>query len=134
VVFDIGNVLVRWDPRNLYRRMGYPLWRSESRLKRLARARARKTGGLHAMSSSTLNLVGLSLNFIGAMLLVFFTSPALMVTKDGKDIIGLTNEPKPEVIKKNKRLYQRHQWGFTGGTVLLSAGFLLQLWAELMRP
>ena len=24
VVFDIGNVLVRWDPRNLYRRMGYP--------------------------------------------------------------------------------------------------------------
>ena len=23
VVFDIGNVLVRWDPRNLYRRMGY---------------------------------------------------------------------------------------------------------------
>jgi len=24
VVFDVGNVLVRWDPRNLYRRMGYP--------------------------------------------------------------------------------------------------------------
>jgi 2-haloacid dehalogenase len=24
VIFDIGNVLVRWDPRNLYRRMGYP--------------------------------------------------------------------------------------------------------------
>jgi HAD superfamily hydrolase (TIGR01509 family) len=23
VVFDIGNVLIRWDPRNLYRRMGY---------------------------------------------------------------------------------------------------------------
>jgi 2-haloacid dehalogenase len=23
VVFDIGNVLVRWDPRNLYRRLGY---------------------------------------------------------------------------------------------------------------
>jgi len=23
VIFDIGNVLVRWDPRNLYRRMGY---------------------------------------------------------------------------------------------------------------
>jgi len=23
VVFDVGNVLVRWDPRNLYRRMGY---------------------------------------------------------------------------------------------------------------
>jgi len=23
VVFDIGNVLVRWDPRNIYRRMGY---------------------------------------------------------------------------------------------------------------
>ena len=23
VVFDIGNVLVRWDPRNLYKRMGY---------------------------------------------------------------------------------------------------------------
>jgi len=23
VVFDIGNVLVRWDPHNLYRRMGY---------------------------------------------------------------------------------------------------------------
>ena len=22
-VFDIGNVLVRWDPRNLYRRMGF---------------------------------------------------------------------------------------------------------------
>jgi len=22
-VFDIGNVLVRWDPRNFYRRMGY---------------------------------------------------------------------------------------------------------------
>jgi len=22
-VFDVGNVLVRWDPRNLYRRMGY---------------------------------------------------------------------------------------------------------------
>ena len=24
VVFDIGNVLVRWHPRNLYSRMGYP--------------------------------------------------------------------------------------------------------------
>ena len=24
VAFDIGNVLVRWDPCNLYRRMGYP--------------------------------------------------------------------------------------------------------------
>jgi 2-haloacid dehalogenase len=23
VVFDIGNVLIRWDPRNLYRRMGF---------------------------------------------------------------------------------------------------------------
>jgi HAD superfamily hydrolase (TIGR01509 family) len=23
VVFDIGNVLLRWDPRNLYRRLGY---------------------------------------------------------------------------------------------------------------
>jgi 2-haloacid dehalogenase len=23
VVFDVGNVLVRWNPRNLYRRMGY---------------------------------------------------------------------------------------------------------------
>ncbi len=23
VVFDIGNVLIRWDPRNLYRRMGH---------------------------------------------------------------------------------------------------------------
>jgi 2-haloacid dehalogenase len=26
VVFDIGNVLVRWDPLNLYRRMGYLDW------------------------------------------------------------------------------------------------------------
>lgn len=24
VVFDIGNVLIRWDPKNLYRQMGYP--------------------------------------------------------------------------------------------------------------
>jgi 2-haloacid dehalogenase len=23
VVFDVGNVLIRWDPRNLYRQMGY---------------------------------------------------------------------------------------------------------------
>ena len=23
VVFDVGNVLVRWNPRNLYSRMGY---------------------------------------------------------------------------------------------------------------
>lgn len=23
VVFDVGNVLIRWDPRNLYRKMGY---------------------------------------------------------------------------------------------------------------
>ena len=23
VVFDIGNVLIRWDPRNLYRKLGY---------------------------------------------------------------------------------------------------------------
>ena len=23
VVFDVSNVLVRWDPRNLYRRVGY---------------------------------------------------------------------------------------------------------------
>ena len=23
VVFDISNVLIRWDPRNLYRQMGY---------------------------------------------------------------------------------------------------------------
>lgn len=26
IVFDIGNVLVRWDPYNLYRRMGYLDW------------------------------------------------------------------------------------------------------------
>jgi 2-haloacid dehalogenase len=23
VIFDVGNVLIRWDPRNLYRRMGF---------------------------------------------------------------------------------------------------------------
>jgi 2-haloacid dehalogenase len=28
VVFDIGNVLVRWDPRNLYRRLGYSDWQT----------------------------------------------------------------------------------------------------------
>jgi hypothetical protein len=57
-----------------------------------------------------------------------------MVTKEGTGIVGWTNEPKPEVREKNKRIYRRHQWGFKGGTILLSAGFILQLLAEWMRP
>jgi hypothetical protein len=86
------------------------------------------------LSWSTLNLVGLAVNFVGALLLVFFTSPALMVTKEGKGIVGWTNEPTSQEIEKNKRLYRWHQRGFKGGMLLLCVGFLLQLLAELMRP
>ena len=40
VVFDIGYVFIRWDPRNLYRRMGYPMRHRPRSLRRLASRRS----------------------------------------------------------------------------------------------
>jgi len=58
---------------------------------------------------STVNLVGLALNFWGALLLV---------------IVNWTNEPRPEEREKNKRLYWWYQTGFRIGMILLCLGFM----------
>jgi hypothetical protein len=59
------------------------------------------------MSSSTLNLSGLAFNFLGALLLIVFTSPALMVLQVrlfGFAVSTSTYAPDSSSSKKHPRI------------------------------
>lgn len=75
------------------------------------------------------NLLGLALNFIGALLLVIFRSPGLDVTADGRGIVQWENEPTAESRAKNLRRYWINASATRIGLIFLCVGFLLQLGA-----
>ena len=79
----------------------------------------------------TLNLAGLGLNAIGALLLVLFTSSNLDVTKTGESFISFFNSPPPEQRTANLKRHCRHSRGFKIGFWLLLVGYGLQIAAAL---
>lgn len=80
-----------------------------------------------------INILGLLVNAIGAALLIFFTSPTLDVTENGENYFAWRNDaPSPEVRAANLKKYFRHKYGFKGGVVMLSVGYVLQLIAAVL--
>ncbi|MGH8747215.1 MAG: hypothetical protein ACREUK_12090 [Burkholderiales bacterium] len=76
--------------------------------------------------ADTLTLLGLMLNFAGALLLVLHRFPTLEVTDDGRSIAAQT-EPAPEERARNLRRYWRNALATRAGLFCLCAGFALQL-------
>ncbi|HSS46602.1 MAG TPA: hypothetical protein VLL03_04205 [Burkholderiales bacterium] len=76
-----------------------------------------------------LTLLGLVLNFVGALLLMFFRFPALDVTADGRSLGQWQNEPTPEERSKNLRRYWRNEVATRAGLICLCVGFVFQLLA-----
>jgi hypothetical protein len=82
---------------------------------------------------SWFSLLGLVSSSIGSLLLVFFNRPPLVVTREDTGLVTWTNQPLPEVRRRNKRTYWVHQIGFKAGTALLCAGLVVQFAAEWMK-
>lgn len=81
------------------------------------------------MATSLLNVIGLSLNGLGALVLVFCppATPAREVLPDGRETIPDSYVlDYPQSDRKRWRYYVR-QWGFRFGVILLAVGFGLQL-------
>lgn len=76
--------------------------------------------------ADTLTLLGLLLNFAGALLLVLHRFPTLEVTDDGRGIAAQA-EPTPEERSRNLRRYWRNALATRAGLFCLCAGFALQL-------
>jgi hypothetical protein len=76
--------------------------------------------------ADTLTLLGLMLNFAGALLLVLHRFPALEVTDDGRSFAAQA-EPAPEERARNLRRYWRNAVATRAGLFCLCAGFALQL-------
>jgi uncharacterized membrane protein len=76
--------------------------------------------------ADTLTLVGLMLNFAGALLLVMHRFPALEVTDDGR---GVATQPEPpqEERSRNLRRYWRNAVATRAGLLCLCVGFALQI-------
>ncbi len=74
-----------------------------------------------------INVTGLVINMIGALLLVLFTSPNLDVTETGESFVRWTNSPPSDQRVKNRRKYAKHKHGFKAGVVLLTLGYALQV-------
>lgn len=79
-----------------------------------------------------INVLGLALNAIGAVLLIVFTSPGLNVTETGEGLIGWINSPTPKQRAINLRRYRIHKYGFKAGVVLLAVGYIFQLFAVII--
>jgi hypothetical protein len=80
-----------------------------------------------------LNIIGLIVNAIGAILLIIFTSPPLDVTENGEHYMKWTSDPlSDEQRAANKRKYFWNKFGFKGGVVFLTVGYLIQLWAAVL--
>jgi hypothetical protein len=77
--------------------------------------------------ADTLTLLGLMLNFAGALLLVLHRFPALEITADGRSLAASQGEPAPDERARNLRRYWRHAVATRAGLVCLCAGFALQL-------
>ncbi len=76
--------------------------------------------------ADTLTLVGLMLNFAGALLLVLHRFPALEVTDDGRGVATQV-EPSPEERARNLRRYWRNAVATRAGLLCLCVGFAFQL-------
>lgn len=76
--------------------------------------------------ADTLTLVGLMLNFAGALLLVLHRFPALEVTDDGRSVAPQA-EPSPEERARNLRRYWRNAVATRAGLLCLCVGFAFQL-------
>jgi hypothetical protein len=70
-----------------------------------------------------LAVAGLTLNTIGALLVLFFPPAVRVETKDGSQVGGLKNSPAPE----GQHRYRIQSRGFRSAVILVAAGFLLQL-------
>jgi hypothetical protein len=77
--------------------------------------------------ADTLSLLGLMLNFGGALLLVLHRFPALEITADGRSMVPAQAEPSPEERARNLRRYWRNAIATRAGLVCLCAGFALQI-------
>ena len=75
--------------------------------------------------ADVLNLLGMILNFVGALLLLLFRIPGLDVTADGRDIGQ--GEPTPEARSKNLRRYWKNEMATRAGLICLCIGFALQI-------
>lgn len=76
--------------------------------------------------ADTLTLVGLMLNFAGALLLVLHRFPALEVNDDGRSVAPQA-EPSPEERVRNLRRYWRNAVATRAGLLCLCVGFAFQL-------
>lgn len=76
--------------------------------------------------ADTLTLVGLMLNFAGALLLVLHRFPSLEVTDDGRSVAAQA-EPSPEERSRNLRRYWRNAVATRAGLLCLCVGFAFQL-------
>lgn len=77
--------------------------------------------------ADTLTLLGLMLNFAGALLLALHRSPGLEVSADGRSLVPAQGEPAPEERARNLRRYWRNAVATRAGLFCLCAGFALQI-------
>ena len=77
--------------------------------------------------ADTLTLLGLMLNFAGALLLMLHRAPGLEITADGRNLVPSPEEPAPEVRARNLRRYWKNAIGTRAGLACLCAGFALQI-------
>ncbi len=75
------------------------------------------------------NLLGLLVGFVGALLLAIFRLPPLDVTADGRRVAA--EEPTPEERNRNLRRYWRNAAATRAGLICLCLGFALQALAYL---
>ncbi len=73
-----------------------------------------------------LNLLGLILNAIGAVLLIFFPPIVRTYTKDGAPVVGWKGNPSA----RGQKLWLAQALLSRGGLVLLALGFCVQIYAE----
>jgi hypothetical protein len=79
------------------------------------------------MMANLLTLLGLVLNFAGALLITVFRLPGLEVTSDGKSVAQGQAEPMPDERSKNLRRYWRNAAATKVGLICLCAGFAFQI-------
>ena len=77
--------------------------------------------------ADTLTLLGLMLNFAGALLLALHRSPGLEISADGRNLVPAQEEPAPEERARNLRRYWRNAVATRAGLFCLCAGFALQI-------
>jgi hypothetical protein len=79
------------------------------------------------MMANLLTLLGLVLNFAGALLITLFRFPGLDVTADGRSATQGLTEPTPAERSRNLRRYWRNSLVTKAGLICLCAGFAFQI-------